>query len=512
MNNRKIFSRLSILLVAVLLFVSCSKDKEYTRVIPSDASFVMSMDVASIIKKSGLMDSGQSTMKNISGILKNEKLAKLVENPSDAGLSLTDKVYCFLTADQTPVVLIKVSDKDKLEDAFKLMQGESLCDDVEKASSYSLTTLHGFGLCAFDNSSLVLMQTANPHSLPVKEAIGKLMDQEVKNSIAENAGFKKMADQKGDIGVFASFAAVPQLTATSMMMGLPEDANLKELMFIAQMSFENGKASAECEYYTENESLKAYFKKQAEMGGKINHTFLKNLPSSSLAYLATNLKGDKLYEMLTNSPEFKDMMRDSHLTPGFNLQKSIASFNGDVSVAVTGISESGIPSILAYAEVTDPSAMGVMYAFKKDFAEMGMSATPVGTDEYIVKSMMFAPIHFGVKGKLLFLTNDEACYKNIGQAVASSLDGSRYESIKTPANGYFMLDAENLVKLPMINQTFVNLGTPGMIAKTVLTNFSYVEAYNKDNQKSVVNIYMKNKNENVLKQLVAQLRLLLGAN
>lgn len=509
----KIFSRLSILLVAVLLLGSCSKGKEYTRVIPTNASVVVSADIASIIKKSGLADKGQSTMKNISAILKNEKLSKLVQNPSDAGLSLTDKVYCFLTADQTPVVLIKVSDRDKLKDAFKLMKEESLCDEVEDASNYSFTTLQGYGICAFDNSSLIIMKTTNPRSLPVKEAVSKLMDQDVKNSIAQNEGFKKMVAQKSDVGVFASFASVPQLTSTSMMMGLPEDADLKSLMLLGSINFENGKIAMNCEYYTENEPLKAYFKKQAEMGGKTNHTFLKDLPVSSLAYITTSLKGDKLYEMLLNTSEFKDMVRDAHLTPGLNLKKSVSAFNGDVAIAVTNISEAGIPTILAYAQVTDPAAMGVMYAFKKDFDEMGMTVSTVGNNEYLVRSMMLpTPIHFGVRGKTLFLTNDEACYKNIGKPMANSLDGARYESIKAASNGYFALDAENLVKLNMVDKSFAGLGSQGMIAKSILANFSYIEAYHKDEQNSVVNIYLKNKNENVLKQVVAQLRLLLGAN
>lgn len=513
MKNMKNYFRLSILLVAVLLLGSCSKDKEYTRVIPSDAPAVMSVDVASIIKKSGLIDDKELAAKNISAALKNEKLSKLVQNPSDAGLSITDKIYFFLTTDQTPILLFKVSDKDKLKEAFKLMQQESLCDEVEDASSYSQTTLHGYGICAFDNNSLIVMKTSNPHSLPVKEAVGKMMGQDFKNSINQNKGFKMMAEKKSDIGVFASCASMPQLNTNAAMLGLPQDADLRSLMVLAQVNFEDGKITADCEYYTENEDLKAQLKKQSEIGAKVKNVFLKDMPASSLAYLSTSLKGDKLYEMLLNTSEFKDMVRDSRLTPGLNFQKSISAFNGDIAVAVTNINEIGIPSVLAYAEVTDPAAVGAMYAFKKDFDEMGMNVSTVGNNEYLVRSVMLpTPIHFGVKGKTLFLTNDEACYQNVCKATTTSLESSRYQSIKESTFGYFVLDMENVVKLGVVNNSFAVLGSQGMIAKSILDKFSYVEAYHKDEQKSVVNIYLKNKNENVLKQVVAQLRLLLGAN
>lgn len=511
MNKLKFFSHLSMLLVAVLLLGSCSKDKEYTRVIPLNAPLVISIDVPSIIKKSGLMDNKESIMKNMTAALNNEKLAKLIQNPSDAGLSLEDKAYIFLASDDAPVALFKVSDMDKLEDAFKLMQTEGLCDEVEKSGSFSTSVLRGYGICAFDNSSLMVMKTTNPHSLPVKEAVTKLMDQDEKVSIAVNKGFQKLIAEKSDVCLYGSFAAMPQLTSASMMMGLPEDADLKDMMLLAQMNFENGKVSIEGEYYTENESLKNYLKEQSEMGGKINHTFLKRIPTSSLAYLCTNVKGDKLYEMLIKSTEFKGMVKDSRLTPGFDMKKSVASLNGDVSIALSGISENGTPSLLAYAEVTDPSAAGIVYAFKKDFDEVGMAITTTGKNEYMVKSgMLPSAIHFGVRNNYFYFTNDDNLYKNIGKDFPNSLANAKYGYVKGDAKGYFVLDMENIMKLPMVTKTFAQFGSQGAMAQSVFDGFSYFEAYNIDDQKSVGNIYFKNKNENVLKQLIAGLRKVIG--
>ncbi|WP_321518659.1 DUF4836 family protein [uncultured Bacteroides sp.] len=511
MNKLKFFSHLSVLLVAVLLLGSCSKDREYTRVIPSNASLVVSVDVPSIIKKSGLMDNKESIMKNMSAALNNEKLAKLVQNPSEAGLSLEEKAYFFLSSEDAPVVLFKVSDMDKLQETFKLMQTEGLCDEIEKNGSYSSAVLRGFGICAFDNSSLIIMETTNPHSLPVKESVTKLMNQDEKVSITANKGFQQMIAKKSDVCLYGSFASMPQLTSASMMMGLPEDADLREMMLLAQMNFENGKVAIEGEYYTENKSLKEYFKKQSEMGGKINHAFLKRMPASSLAYLCTNVKGDKLYEMLIKSTEFKGMVKDSRLTPGFNMKNSVTSLNGDVSVALSGMSENGTPLLLAYAEVKDPSAAGIVYAFKKDFDEVGMTVATSGKNEYVVKSPMLPmAIHFGVRNNYFYLTNDENLYKSIGKDFSSSLADAKYEYIKGDANGYFVLDMDNVMKLPMVTNAFARFGSQGAMAQSVLAGFSYAEAYNKDDQKSVVNIYLKNKNENVLKQLIAGLRKVIG--
>lgn len=513
MNKLKLFSRLSVLLVAVLLLGSCSKDKEYARVIPSNASMVVSLNVKSIIQKGGLMDSKESLLKKITASMTNQKLAKLVQNPSEAGLSIEDNAYFFLTAGNEPALVLKVTDRDRLEEAFKLMQTDGMCDALEDGSSYSWTVLRGYGICAFDNNSLILLETSNARSLPVKEQVTKLMDQKEETSIAANKGFQKMVAKKSDVGLYASFASLPDMTSVSMKMGLPEDADMKEMMLIAGMNFENGKIAIEGEYYTENESLKAYVKKQSEIGGTIKQAFLKRFPASSLIYLTTNVKGDKLYEMLSNSQEFKNMVKDSRFTPGFDLKKSITALNGDIAIAISTVNEKGTPSFLAYAEVSDPAAAGIVYAFKSDFDEMGMTVASSGKNEYVVKSMMFSsPLRFGVRGNYFYFTNDDNLYKNIGKEVVSSMAGAKYESIRNKARGYFVLDMENVMKLPMVNNAFAPFGSQGKMVQSILANFSYMEAYSLDESKSAANIYLKNKNENVLKQLIAGLQGVLGQN
>jgi len=205
MNKTKFFFRLSVLLIAVLILGSCSKDKEYTRVIPSNASLVISFDIQSIIKKSGLMDNKESIMKNLTASLNNEKLAKMVQNPSDAGLSLENKAYFFVTSKDEPAVLFKVSDEDKLEDAFGLMQNEGICDAIERNGDFSTVILRGYGICAFDESTLLVIETTNARSLPVKEQVEKMMHTTEGVSIASNKGFQKMIEKKSDIGLYGSF-------------------------------------------------------------------------------------------------------------------------------------------------------------------------------------------------------------------------------------------------------------------------------------------------------------------
>ncbi|BEG99383.1 DUF4836 family protein [Bacteroides sedimenti] len=513
MNTQKFFFRLSVLMLAVLLLGSCSKDKEYSRVIPSNSPVVVSLNVQSIITKGGLLDGKESIIKQMTASMNNQKLARLIQNPSKAGLSIKDNAYFFMTSEKEPGLVLRVTDKSDLEDAIKLMQADGMCDPLEKGTSYSWTVLHGYGICAFDNSSLLLLKTTNARSLPVKEHVEKLMTQSENVGISSNKGFQKMVAKKSDIGMFYSFASMPDITSLSMKMGLPEGTDMRDLMTIVAVNFENGKIAADCEYYTENDSLMAYIKKQSEMSGYIKQAFLNRFPSSSLMFLTASVKGDRLYKVLSSSQEFKNMVQSSRFTPGLDLKKSITALNGDVSMAISSFSEKGIPSFLAYAEVTDPAAAGILYAFKSDFDQVGMTISSSGKNEYLVKSAMFpSPIHFGVRGNYFYLTNDENLYKNIGKEVAGSMAGARYEAVRNKTKGYFILDMENIMNLPLVNGAFDRFGSQGKMVHSILSKFSYMEAYNVTENKGVINIFMKNKDENVLKQLIVGLQGVLGQN
>ena len=53
---KKTISRLSVLAVLIVFLAACSKQSEYTNVIPSDASAVATIDLKSLIDKAGLND------------------------------------------------------------------------------------------------------------------------------------------------------------------------------------------------------------------------------------------------------------------------------------------------------------------------------------------------------------------------------------------------------------------------------------------------------------------------
>lgn len=93
------------LVAIVLLMASCSSESEYANAIPKDAAMVMSFDFKTMAEKSGINGKGgEKVVAKLTDALKSglegeayKTAEKIIQNPSESGLSFTDKVYMFIT-------------------------------------------------------------------------------------------------------------------------------------------------------------------------------------------------------------------------------------------------------------------------------------------------------------------------------------------------------------------------------------------------------------------------------
>lgn len=88
------------LVAIVLLMASCSSESEYANAIPKDAAMVMSFDFKTMAEKSGINGKGgEKVVAKLTDALKSglegeayKTAEKIIQNPSESGLSFTDKV------------------------------------------------------------------------------------------------------------------------------------------------------------------------------------------------------------------------------------------------------------------------------------------------------------------------------------------------------------------------------------------------------------------------------------
>ena len=92
--------------IAILVFLSaCSPKSEYTNALPKNASMVVAMELDEMAGKAGLNGiSGEKTVEKLKSLIKGglqgeaaQLVERIIENPTESGLSFDDKVYLFAT-------------------------------------------------------------------------------------------------------------------------------------------------------------------------------------------------------------------------------------------------------------------------------------------------------------------------------------------------------------------------------------------------------------------------------
>ena len=504
---KKMISRLSVLTVLIVFLTACSKTSEYTNVIPADASVVASINLKSLASKAGLNDKENETAKQkVLEALKSgmnaatfQQLEKVMKNPSESGIDIESPFYVFSSSSfPYPAIVGKVSNEDNLHTSLDVMTKEQICQPVSEADGYSFTTMNGI-LLAFNNSTVMIV-TVNGTSQTekAKKGITDLMKQTADNSIVKCGAFQKMEQQKSDVNFFASMKTIPATYRSQASMGLPAEVKPEDITLVGGLNFEKGKIALKSENYTENDAVKALLKKQMESFGKTNGTFAKYFPASTLMFLNIGVKGEGLYNLLSENKEFRNTIS---VAKADEVKELFGSFNGDISAGLINVTRNIAPTFMLYADVKNGNALEALYKNKQSLGmKRGEDIIQLGKDEYVYKTKGMN-IFFGIKDKQMYATNDELLYKNVGKAADKSIKDAPYASDMKGKNIFVAINADAILDLTVVKMV---AGFGGQEVKT------YIELANKvsylsmssEGEISEIDLCLKDKDVNALKQIV----------
>ena len=501
---KKTISRLSVLAVLIVFLAACSKTSEYTNVIPADASVVASINLKSLASKAGLDDKeNEAAKQKVLEALKSgmnaatfQQLEKVMKNPGESGIDVESPFYVFSSSSfPYPTVVGKVNN---LHASLDVMAKEQICQPISEADGYSFTTMNG-GLLAFNNSTVLIVNVSGTtQTEKAKEAITNLLKQTTDNSIVKSGAFQKMEKQKSDINFLASMEAIPATYRNQISMGLPTEVKAEDITLVGGLNFEKGKIALKTENYTENEAVKALIKKQMESFGKANNTFVKYFPSSTLMFFNVGVKGEGLYNLLSENKEFRNTVS---IAKADEVKELFGSFNGDISAGLINVTMNSAPTFMMYADVKNGNALETIYKNKQSLGlKRGEDIMQLSKDEYVYKTKGMN-IFFGIKDKQMYATNDELLYKNVGKAADKSIKDAPYASDMKGKTIFVAINAEAILDLPVVKMV---AGFGGQEVKT------YIELANKvsylsmssEGEISEIDLCLKDKDVNALKQIV----------
>lgn len=504
---KKTISQLSVLTLLVVFLAACSKKAEYVNVIPADATAVASIDLKSLVNKAGMNDKENETAKQkLMEALKSgtsaatfQQLEKVMNNPTTSGLDLEAPFYIFSSPQtESGAFVAKVSSKDDLRASLDVMAKEQICEPVNSADGYDFTTLNGMLLAYNETTAIILPIDGTSDTETAKETVNKLMKQGADKSITKSGAFQKMEKQKNDINFFASMSAIPAAYRSQISIGLPTDIQLEDISVVGGLSFDNGKIALKTENYTENEAVKSLLKKQKDSFEATNGKFVKYFPVSTLMFLNVGVKGEGLYNLLSENKEFSNTVS---IAKSDEVKEIFSSFDGDISVGLINVTMNSAPTFLAYADIKNVKALEALYKNKQALGlNRGEDILELSQNEYVFKTRGMN-IFFGVKDKQMYATNDELLYKSVGKEVDKSISEAPYAAEMKNKTFFMAINTEAILDLPVVKML---VGFGGQEFKTytdLASKVSYITA-DSEGESSETALCLKDKDANALKQIV----------
>ena len=496
------------LLVIMAFLASCSESSEYTNAIPKDAAMVVSLDFKSMAQKSGINGKeGESVVTKLTDVLKSglegEAYAtaeKIVKNPAETGLSLTDRVYLFVTSNSnTFAVVAKVSSESKVRSLMQSLKEQGLCSDLKSESGCTWTIL-GNGLCAYNNGTFLLVGTLYGNPEGMKDTLLAWMRQDTANSYASTSDFAKLRDAKGDINIVANMSVLPREATMQMRMGMPADLRLEDIKCLLSTTFEKGKVVVDFESLIENKELIALYEKQTQTSTPLKGTYMEYFPANTLLWASANFNGEAIYNLLCENPTIKQSL-DNPMLP-IDLKTIFSAIHGDIAIGFSSLVNN---DLLVYADVTNKEFLKAFEELRPLLALSGgqMKLNSTVTDQYEFH-MYNQSILFGVNENLFYLSNNEQMADEAGRRYGVSLQNTPWAAEVTKNRSFMVFNTVELVKelgaAPRISRILG--GETVMIMNNLFGPCEYVDVMAPDWKNGQMNIVMKDKSTNVLQLIV----------
>ena len=504
--SKKIFNNL--LLIGILFLASCSPKTEYTHALPKNASIVVGMELDQMANKAGLNGSeGEKVIKKLKTLMKGglqgdaaQLAERIIDQPSESGLSFDDKVYLFATPHaEALAILAKVTDEGKLETLMNVLQKESIATPLREESGCRWTQVGG-ALCAFNNGTFLLLQPSKGDASGMKGTLLSLMRQKEGEGFASLPEFTKIEAPGNDIASVVNLSAVPYELTTPLRMGLSADIRLEDIKYFVSANFEPGKVVMNSESLISNPKILGFFDTMDKVIQPIQGKYLDYYQGNTLLWASGRIDGKELYRMLCQNPTIKQML-DNPLLP-VDVEYIFSSIQGDFAM---GRSTLYTNNYLLYADVTNSDFLKTFEDLRPMLALTGgqIVLDNVGTDEYVMRTYE-GNYYFGVKNNRLYVTNNRSFAEEAGRTYGASM-GVKPWSAEVKQNRLYASVNLSAIAKAYRSYSFTGNKQVDTFLMLLINQCNYLNASMPDWRQGKAELVLNDKDQNLLKLLVSML-------
>ena len=499
------------LVVGVILLSSCSPKTEYTHALPKNASVVVGMELDRMADKAGLNgEEGEKVVNKLKALMKGglqgdaaQLAERIIEQPSESGLSFDDKVYFFATPHaEALAILAKVNDEGKVENLLKVLEKESIAMPLREESGCRWTHVGG-ALCAFNNGTFLLLQPSKGDASGMKGTLLSLMRQKEGEGFASLSEFAKVQVEGNDIASVVNLSVLPYELTTPLRMGLSADIRLEDIKYFISANFEPGKVVMNSESLISNPKVLSFFDAMDKVFQPIQGKYLDYYQGNTLIWASGRIDGKEVYRMLSQNPTIKQAL-DNPLLP-VDVEYIFSSVEGDFAV---GSSTLRAGEFLMYADVTNSRFLQTFEDLRPLLALTGgqIVLDNVGPNEYVIRTYE-GSYWFGVKNNQLYVTNNRSWAEEAGRTYGASMGIKSWSSEVKENRLYASINLAAYAKQPGRLRAYGITGFQQVDAVLMLLvgQCNYMNVSMPDWRQGRAELVLNDKNQNLLKLVVGML-------
>ena len=448
----------------LMLLAACSPKTEYTHAIPKNASVVVGMELDEMARKAGLNGTtGDKVIEKLKALIKGglqgdaaQLAERIIEQPSESGLSFEDKVYFFATPHAGAfALLVKVVDETKVETLLEVLEKESIATPLHEESGCRWTQV-GSAVCAFNNGTFLIIQPAKGDASSMKGTLLSLMRQKEGEGFAALPEFEKVANGGNDMASVLNLSVLPYELTTPLRMGLSADIRLEDIKYAVVANFEQGKVVIDSESLITNSKILAFFDSMDKVMQPIQGKYLDYFQGNSLLWAGGNIQGKELYAMLCQNPTIKQVLNNPILP--VDVEYIFSSIQGDFAL---GIHSLYTGEFMLYADVTNNQFLKTFEDLRPLLALTGGQITvdTVGNDEYLMRTY-YGNFWFGVKNQRLYVTNNRTWAEEAGRTYGASMGVKPWSKEVEENRLYVSVNLNGFKNLLLVLIDYVNVSMP----------------------------------------------------
>ena len=390
---------------AVVIALSSCTHSDYINAIPHNCNALIAVDT-----------------KELKGLIGKDFLSSLfsIDDKTDYGLDLSEKIYLFEAADGNVGLCAKVVDEDNLEKVLDRLVEQGIAVKSRKRRGKNFFVLKDSWLIGYSSEALLIMGPVTAESQgTVQNRMAKYLDADDETGVKGTPIYEKLISINAPMALVTRIGALPEKFTLPFTMGIPKDADPNHILLAVRMQLDDDVLRIEGEIFSFNKNIDKELKKAYSIYRPIKNRYLKAMPATASVGVFMNVNGKDLIKQIHDNRSLSTLLAGVNTV--IDMDNILKSVDGDMAFILPSLSEEGMFKMSMVADLATANWLKDVEYWKKS-CPTGAQIENVGPQVYAYRDKN-TTFYFGVTPDLRFysgpvLQNAKATLHGVNNPIA----------------------------------------------------------------------------------------------